>query len=435
MSGGKYGGSGYEVTEARRAVIVIMDGVGDRPIKELGWRTPLQVARKPNLDLIADLGITGLYDPIAPGIRPGTDTGHLAIFGYDPIKYYPGRGPLEAVGTGLEVRPGDVALRANLATVKEVNGELVVVDRRAGRIRGEDAEELVKYLADNIKEIDGVEVLIAHGTEHRVSIVLRGEGLSPKVSDTDPGTAKEGRPVKLAKPLEDSEEARRTASVINKLVRMTYELLKDHSVNKERVRRGLLPANIVITRGAGSVPKDLRPFNEVHKATAYLVCEEDTVLGIAKLLGIEGEVPEGATGNLDTDMNSILKASLKVLDKGYDIVFIHIKGPDIAGHDRNWWGKVEIIERVDWLVGELMKHIDLSKELIALVADHSTPCYSRDHTGDPVPVAIAGLGVRRDFVKYYDEVSCSLGGLGRIRGTDFLNTILDLMGRRKKWGA
>ncbi len=429
------GGGSYEVTEARRAVIVIMDGVGDRPIKELGWRTPLQVARKPNLDLIADLGITGLYDPIAPGVRPGTDTGHLAIFGYDPIKYYPGRGPLEAVGTGLELRPGDVALRANLATVKEVGNELVVIDRRAGRIRGKDAEELVKYLASSIREVDGVEVLIAHGTEHRVSIVLRGEGISPKITDTDPGTAKEGRPVAEAKPLDSSDEARRTASIVNRIVRMSYELLKNHPVNRERIRRGLLPANIVITRGAGSVPKDLRPFKEYHGVSAYLVCEEDTVLGIGKILGIEGEVPPGATGNLDTNIESILKSALKALDKGYEVVFIHVKGPDIAGHDRNWWGKVEIIEKIDWLVGELLKSIDLSSDLIALVADHSTPCYARDHTGDPVPIAIAGLGVRRDEVRYYDEVSCARGALGRIRGVDFLNTILDLMGRRKKWGA
>ncbi len=425
----------YRVLEAKRAIVIIMDGVGDRPIKELGWRTPLQVARKPNLDRVAELGATGLYDPIAPGIRPGTDTGHLAIFGYDPFKYYPGRGPLEAIGTGIDVKPGDVALRANLATVREEGGKLIVVDRRAGRIRGEDAEELVKYLAENIKEIDGVKVFIAHGTEHRVSIVLRGDDLCPYVSDTDPGTAKEGNPVREAVPTKDLECAKRTASIVNKLVRLSYELLKDHPINKRRVEKGLLPANILITRGAGAVPRDLKPFKEVYGAIAYLVCEEDTVLGIGKLLGIEGEIPPGATGNLDTDVGSILRATLRAIDRGYDIVFTHIKGPDIAGHDANWMGKIEIIEKIDWLVGEILKSIDLSESLIVLTSDHTTPCYVRDHTGDPVPVAIAGFGVRVDDVRHYDEVSCARGCLGRIRGTDLLSIILDLIGKRKKWGA
>jgi len=428
-------GQKYRTIEAKRAIIVIMDGVGDRPIKELGWKTPLQVAKKLNLDYVADIGMTGLYDPIAPGIRPGTDTGHLAIFGYDPWRYYPGRGPLEAIGAGLDVKPGDVALRANLATVREEGDKLIVVDRRAGRIRGNDAEELVKLLAENIKEIDGVKVFIAHGTEHRVAIVLRGDDLSSQISDTDPGTAKEGNPVRECRPLIDSIEARKTAEIVNKLVKLSYELLKDHPVNKRRIEKGLLPANIVITRGTGAVPKDLKLFKEYHGVSAYLVCEEDTVLGIGKLLGIEGEIPPGATGNLDTDIESILKASLRAIDKGYDIVFIHIKGPDIAGHDANWRGKIEIIEKIDWLVGEILKAIDLSDTIIALTADHSTPCYSRDHTGDPVPIAIAGIGARRDTVRFYDEISCAQGALGRIRNVDFLNTILDLMGRRKMWGA
>jgi len=421
--------------EAKRAIVVIMDGVGDRPIEELGWKTPLQVARKPNLDRIAEIGATGLYDPIAPGIRPGTDTGHLAIFGYDPFRYYPGRGPLEAIGTGINVLPGDVALRANLATVREEGGKLIVIDRRAGRIRGKDAEDLVRYLAEHLREIDGVKVIIAHGTEHRVSIVLRGEGLCPYISDTDPGTAREGSPVKEAVPTKDLACARRTADIVNKLVRASYELLKDHPINKRRVKQGLLPANILITRGAGAVPKDLKPFKEMYGVSAYLVCEEDTVLGIGKLLGIEGEIPPGATGNLDTDISSILRATLNAIDRGYDIVFVHVKGPDIAGHDANWRGKIEIIERIDWLVGEVLKNLSLEEFIVSLTSDHTTPCYVRDHTGDPVPIAIAGIGVRVDDVRRYDEVSCARGCIGRVRGTDFLSIILDLTGKRKKWGA
>ncbi len=195
----------WKPKEEYRAVILILDGIGDRPVPELNELTPLQVARKPNMDYVAASGITGLMDPIEPGVRPGTDTGHIAIFGYDPYKFYPGRGPLEAAGIGIELNPGDVAIRCNIATVEERGEELIVVDRRAGRIRGDDVKELVKALNEFIGEIDGVKVEFYPATEHRVVLVLRGEGLSPNISDSDPGTAKEGNPIRRLVPLDSSE--------------------------------------------------------------------------------------------------------------------------------------------------------------------------------------------------------------------------------------
>ncbi len=425
----------WKPKETYRAIILIQDGVGDRPVPELGYRTPLQVARKPHMDYIADIGITGIMDPIEPGVRPGTDTGHIALFGYDPYRFYPGRGPLEAAGIGVKLNPGDVAIRCNIATVKEVNGKLIVIDRRAGRIRGEHTKILVQALNEAIKEVDGVKVEFYPATEHRVVLVLRGSDLSPNISDSDPGTAQEGKPIKEVVPLDNTPEAKKTAEVVNKVIRLAYEVLKDHPLNKEREKKGLLPGNAIITRGAGMVPKELVPFQKLFNATAYIVAEEATVVGAARIFGIEGTIPEGSTANLDTDLDAIFKEAMKAYDKGYEIIFIHVKGPDIAGHDNNPWGKIQIIERTDEMLGKILKEIDLSKTIIALAADHSTPCTVRDHSGDPVPVAIAGPGVRRDWVRSYDEFSCMHGGLGRIRGTSLIRIILDLMNKPPKWGA
>ncbi len=424
----------WKPKETYRAIVLIQDGVGDRPLPELNGLTPLQVARKPNMDMIASLGITGLMDVIEPGVRPGTDTGHIALFGYDPYKYYPGRGPLEAAGIGIELNPGDVALRCNIATVEERNGELIVVDRRAGRIRGEHVKILVEALNKSIGEVDGVKVEFYPATEHRVVMVLRGKDLSPNISNSDPGTAQEGKPIRVVKPLDNTPEAKRTAEIVNKVVRMAYEVLKDHPLNRERVKQGLLPGNAIITRGAGMVPRDLVRFRDRFGVSAYIVAEEATVLGAARILGIEGAIPPGATGNLDTDLEAIRREAMRAYDRGYEIIFIHIKGPDIAGHDANPWGKIQIIERVDEMLGKILKEIDRERTIIALTADHSTPCSVRDHSGDPVPVAIAGPGVRRDNVRFYDEVSCMSGGLGRIRGTDLIKIVLDLMNKPIKWG-
>ncbi len=424
----------WKPKEFHRAMVLILDGVGDRPLPELNGLTPLQVARKPHIDWIASTGITGIMDVIEPGVRPGTDTGHLALFGYDPYKFYPGRGPLEAAGIGVPLNPGDVAIRCNIATVEEKEGQLIVIDRRAGRIRGRDVEELVKALNESIGEVDGVKVEFYPATEHRVVLVLRGEGLSPNVSDSDPGTAREGMPIQRVVPLDNTEEARRTAEVLNKVIALAHEVLKNHPVNAERIKKGLLPGNAIITRGAGMVPRELVRFEKRFGIKGYVVCEEATVLGVARILGLDGEIPPGATGNLDTDVMALGNAAIKAYEKGYDIVFIHVKGPDIAGHDANPWGKIDIIERADKMLGEVLKHVDLDRTIVAVVADHSTPCNVRDHSGDPVPIAIRGPGVRRDWVTSYDEISCMYGGLGRIRGVDLVKILLDLMNRPIKWG-
>ncbi|MGC8850482.1 MAG: 2,3-bisphosphoglycerate-independent phosphoglycerate mutase, partial [Candidatus Bathyarchaeia archaeon] len=233
-----------------KGILFICDGMGDRPNPVKGGRSPLEEAYTPNMDRLASGGLVGLIDIVSPGVRPGSDVAHLSLFGYDPYKYYTGRGGFEAAGAGLHLKPGDVALRCNYATV---DGDLVIRDRRAGRIR-EGGRELAGALNSIKLDAEGVKIEYYHTVEHRGVLVMRSDGrrLSTRISDTDPHQT--GVKVLEAKPLEDSEEARFTAELLNEFTLKSYKILKDHPVNAERVRRGLPPANIVLSRGAGSLP-------------------------------------------------------------------------------------------------------------------------------------------------------------------------------------
>ncbi len=414
-----------------KVLIIVADGLGDRAVPQLGGKTPLEVAKKPNIDRLAAMGITGLWDPIAPGIRPGSDTAHLSLFGINPIGNYPGRGPFEALGAGAELSPGDIALRGNFATVNE---DLVVLDRRAGRYLPEN-RVLADYLNKHIGEVDGVKVEFYPATEHRLAVVLRGKGLSPKVSDTDPH--KVGVKVLESRPLVNTEEARRTAEIINKITKLTYELLKGHEVNKERVKRGLPPANIVLLRGAGSLisyPKIYeREFFRVDRAVA--ISATAMIKGICKLLGFEVVTPKGATGGVDTNVNSKFEAALKYLEKGYDLIYVHIKGTDSASHDKRPDLKIAMIEKIDRALEELLRSIDMKGVVLVFTGDHTTPIVVGDHTGDPVPLLIYAPNIIPDDVKFFSERSVRFGGLGRIRGSDLINIVMDLANKSVKFGA
>jgi len=240
-----------------KVVLVIGDGMADRPLKELGWKTPLEAAHKPSLNHIADVGVCGIMDVISPGIPPGSDTATLALLGYDALKVYSGRGAFEAIGSGINVLPGDVAFRCNFATV---NGNFVVLDRRAGRIANEDASKLAKSLQKiKLKKHLDVEFLFKNTVQHRAALIIRGPKLSSAVSDSDPG--KVGEKVLQIKPLDESPEAEFTAKILNELMQKFHEVLKQHPVNEERVRRELPPANIILCRGAGIIP-NIKPLLE-----------------------------------------------------------------------------------------------------------------------------------------------------------------------------
>lgn len=410
------------MTAEKKVLLLVCDGLGDRPVPALDGQTPLQAARTENLDWFARHGASGLVDLVAPGVRPGSDTAHLALFGYDPYEAYTGRGPFEAAGVGLTVEPGDVALRCNFATLDE-RGR--IVDRRAGRIRrgtGRLAEALAPW------ETEGVELRFREGTEHRAALVLHGEGLDPRITDADPHAT--GVPVAEVEPL--APDAAKTARVVNAFVTRARKVLADHPLNRERAASGQPPANAILPRGAGSFPRISR-VGERWGLRFGAIAGVALIRGICDVVGMELLDVEGATGGLDTDMVAKMNAGIRALET-FDVVVVNIKAPDIAGHDGKPRQKVEAIERVNDSLEALRERFDPGW-VFGVTADHSTPCVTGDHTADPVPLVIYGEGLRRDDTPRFDEIAAAQGGLGRLRGQDVLPLLLDAANRTEKFGA
>ncbi len=405
-------------SDKTKAILLVCDGLGDRP--SIGGKTPLQAAHTPNMDAMSAAGINGLMDVISPGIVPGSDTAHLALFGYDPYTYYPGRGVFEALGADMALHKGDVAFRANFATV---DNNMRVVDRRAGRKGSKELAEVLDGL-----EIEGVKIFLKNTTQHRCAVVMKGENISRYVSDVD--THEAGGFFQECKPLQDDEAARKTAAIVNKFVRKSYELLNEHPVNAERREKRELPANIILLRGAGSY-EGITSLKERFGFNAACVAGASLYKGVAKYLGMELRSVEGATGKGDTNLTNKAEAALQALKKN-DFVFLHVKDPDNHGHDGDFEGKKAIIERVD---EELVARLKDADAYIAITGDHSTPVTLKRHCSDPVPLVIKGEGVRTDGVKKFDEISVASGGLCRIRGLDLMLILADYMGYYIMYGT
>ena len=411
-----------------KALYVICDGMADRPVRELGMRTPLQVAETPNMDRLAEEGITGLIDPVAPGVPPGSDTANMALLGYDPYEHYTGRGGLEALGVGLELSPGDVAFRCNFATVDERG---VVLDRRAGRISTENARILAEAIGEALEKASaelGVEAEFVPTVQHRAVLVLRGEGLSRAVSDTDP--KENGRPMRRCEPLDDTPEARRTADIVQRLSELFRAVLAEHPLNRE-LRP---PANAVILRGAGTIP-GLKTLGELYGIRGVCISAVPLVKGVCRAAGMEiADVP-GATGSYDTDLHAKFAHAVRALREGADLALVHVKATDVASHDHRADMKISMIERIDRALGEALSELDLSDEAyVVLTADHTTSLRTGKHEGDPVPVVMTGPEVRRDGVEAYDEFSCACGGLCRLRGKDLMPVLMNLLGKVERFG-
>ncbi|MGQ9506386.1 MAG: 2,3-bisphosphoglycerate-independent phosphoglycerate mutase [Candidatus Bathycorpusculaceae bacterium] len=412
-----------------KAILVIGDGMADRPVKELDWKTPLEEARKPSLNKIVENGICGVMDPISPGKPPGSDVATLALLGYDALKVYSGRGALEAIGSGINVLLDDVCFRCNFATVNE---NLVVLDRRAGRISNEDAAKLAESLQKiKLKKPSKVDFLFRSTLQHRAVLILRRSKLSTAVSDADP--EKTGEKVQQVKPLDDSPEAKLTAQIINELVREFHNALKNHPLNRERIKHGLPPANIVLCRGAGTIPQ-IEPLTKIYGVKAACVSAAPLVGGVCKVAGMDLIRVEGATGLPQTNYLGKAKAAVNALGD-YDFVLLHVKAPDVASHDGNVKLKIRVIEEIDKMVGYLLNNVDANSTYLAVTADHTTSLATGEHEGDPVPIAITGPYVRCDDVKEFSERACAKGGLNRIRGMDLMPILMNFLGRTKKFGA
>lgn len=399
-----------------KVILLIMDGLGDRPLKELGYKTPLEAAHTPNLDALAARGICGVQNAIGVGQRPGSDTSHLAILGYDLDQYYTGRGTIEVSGLGMDLEAGDVALRGNLGTVDD---NLVTVDRRAGRIK--DTTPFVQVL-DGLTE-EGVTLHIKPGTGHRAGIILRGPGLSSRISDNDPHEV--GVKVHEVHPLDDSPEAAFTAKVLNRFLARAHEILQQHPLNDKRRQEGQPPANYLLCRGAGYYKK-VEKFSERYGLKACAIAGGGLYKGIGAFTGMTVLKVPGATGMANTDIRAKFAAALEALAGGFDFAFVHVKAADAFGEDGDFLGKKAFIERIDQAAGMLL---DLPHTLLVATGDHSTPCALKRHSGDPVPIMMVGEGmVRTDRVTEFGERACAQGGLGRLTGLMIMPEIVNLLG-------
>jgi 2,3-bisphosphoglycerate-independent phosphoglycerate mutase len=413
------------MAEKRKAVFIVMDGLGDRPVPALKGKTPLQAAKTPVMDRLAKEGQTGLMNVIGPGITPGSDTAHLALFGHDPHTTYPGRGPLEASGAGLDTKPGDVAFRSNFATVDE---KMVVIDRRAGRTFTHEEQAALQAKIDGI-EIDDVKVKFLATVEHRGALVLSGPGLSAEIGDVDPHeTGKKILTCEALKP-----EGKKTADVVNRLMVEVYNRLKDLPLNKERAKRGLPPANAILLRGPGR-HGETPTLGERYGIKAAAIAGGSLYIGTAKYVGMTHVTAEGQTGTIDTNFHNIAMKAVECIEGDFDYVFVHIKATDNASHDFNVEEKILAIERTDKMLGEIVERV-AGKIVLGVTGDHSTPVTIGEHASDPVPILVWADFLRPDDTDRFSEIDAARGALHTIRGLDVLPTLLGYSGYLEKFGA
>ena len=385
-------------------LLYVLDGLGGLPGPD-GGETALEAADTPNLDDLVRRGGCGLHDPVAPGVTPGSGPGHLALFGYDPLRYRIGRGVLEGLGIGFDLAPGDVAARGNFCTL---DAEGRVADRRAGRIETDPARRLAERL-DGI-ELPGTEVFVRTVKEHRFLLVLRPDGeLSPDVDDTDPGqTGLEPRP-----PIPGSEAAELTAELVRRWLEAARSEL-----------RGEEPANGVLLRGFSSLP-DWPRFPEVWRLRPLAVAAYPMYRGVARLVGMEAvEAP---------DAPSELPGVVREHAGEHDFVFAHVKGTDRAGEDGDFDRRVAVLEEADAALPGLASAVG---GVTLVTGDHSTPAALRSHSWHPVPFALAGgRGYRASGISRFGESECRQGTLGWRRGCELMPLAMSHAGRMAKFGA
>ncbi|MEM2912179.1 MAG: 2,3-bisphosphoglycerate-independent phosphoglycerate mutase [Candidatus Bathyarchaeia archaeon] len=409
-----------------KVLLIIGDGMADRPLKKLNYLTPLEAAKPGNMNKLASQGVSGLLHAISPGITPGSDVANLAILGYNPYKVYTGRGGFEAAGAGIELKDGDLAFRCDFATVNE---NFIITDTRVSPIQNEATLELIKELEDlRLNTTPKIQVIFRHTLGFKGVLVLRGEGLSLNVTASMP---KIGFRADSIKPLDGSAEANRTANALNEFIRETNRLFKSSSANKKR--KGFHRANVLIPWGGGKKPP-MKPLNKKYKLKGAIVAAVSLIKGICKLAGMETiHVPE-ATGDINTNTFAKADSALKSLEN-YEFVMVHVEGPDEASHDGDVNGKISIIKKIDTMIGRILERVNLEETCVVLLADHTTSTKLQMHTGDPTPITIASTEVIRDGVSRYSERDAYKGGLGHIRGKHVMPLLLNLMGKTEKFGA
>jgi 2,3-bisphosphoglycerate-independent phosphoglycerate mutase len=416
-----------------RLLYVCLDGLGDDPVPSLGGRTPLEAAATPNLDRLAERGRTGTVVTVGDGVAPESDIAVFAILGYEPRAEHPGRGVVEAVGVGMEFHDGELAYRVNFATAEWPR----ILDRRVGRDLGSEESHA---LADEVNEklrLPGASFELRATVEHRGALVIRSDvgPLSAEVTNTDPAYRREGSlgvalerfdpTIARAEPLEDTDAARRAAELTNAFVEGSARILDASRVNERRRAAGKLPGNVILTRDGGDHRPELQPIDERFGTAWGCFVEMPVERGIAVLLGM---APVDAPRLVaEDDYGRWAELAAEAID-GFGALYVHIKGPDVPAHDGRAEDKRDVIALIDRaFFGEVLERIDMRRTVVAVTADHSTSCVRKAHTADPVPLVVAGAGVRPDGTDAFGERACAEGALGRLRGVEILPRLADTL--------
>ncbi|MFH1779145.1 MAG: cofactor-independent phosphoglycerate mutase [Candidatus Omnitrophota bacterium] len=390
-------------------IVLIGDGMADYPIRELGGKTPLEVAKIPNMNYIAKNGKVGLAHTIPPGFSPASDVANLSILGYDPSKYYSGRGPLEAANMGIELGPDGIAFRCNLITVDEEK----LLDYSAGHITSKEAATLIKYLD---KKLGSVKVRFYPGVSYRHLMIVRDKTLKEKLLKTDcvPPHDVTRQKIKNRLPKGDGAE------FLIRLMEDSKALLLRHEVNQVRIDLNENPANMIWLWGQG-VETDMPKFKDKFGVEGSVISAVDLIKGIGKIIGLSVIKVPGATGYYDTNYLGKAKYALDSLEKK-DFVFVHVEAPDEASHNGDLRAKIGAIENFDrFVAGTILNHFKKLKNFRILVApDHVTPISVRTHTAEPVPFAIYGKGIEPDAADNYSEASAKNSKLVLERGYELM---------------
>lgn len=381
------------------------------PLEELGGKTPLQVAKTPNMDWVASEGKSGLLRNVPEGMPADSDIAIMSILSYDPRKYYTGRGPLEALGMGIDLDGSDVAFRCNLITEEEG----LIKDYSAGHISTQEAEELLGEIKENYADLGDFYV----GVDYRHLFVLRDEkGESDElVSEAPHKNIGERFEEKLIKPRKSD-----MAESLNKIMLNSRKILSRHPVNKKRLEKGKNPGNAIWLWGKGRRPK-LTPLQEKYGIKGAVISAVTLVKGLGVCAGMDKISVPGVTGYYDTSYENKAKYGLKAL-KDHDLVFIHVEASDEAGHSGDIEKKIEAIENIDLLILGKMREDLEGKYTISIMPDHPTPIEVRNHVSDPVPFSIYSTEGDADKVDRFDEFSAKKGSMGTLEGHKFMDKLL-----------
>jgi 2,3-bisphosphoglycerate-independent phosphoglycerate mutase len=389
-----------------KLALVVLDGVGDIATEATGWRTPLEAAKTPNLDVLAKRSAMGRMTPVAPGITPGSGPGHLGLFGYDPLEYEVGRGVIEALGLGIDLKAGDVAARANFCSL---DADGIVTDRRAGRIETSVCETQCAMLAKKIKKIGDCEVIIKPGKGHRFVVVFRGKGLEGPLTNTDPN--REGLRIAVSKPVKKTAKSTKAAKLVAEFYKQALPLLKS-----------CRPANGFLLRGIAHQPH-IPTFEERYGLKAAAIAVYPMYKGLAQLVGMKKvEGPQSVRDEFVAAVDSL---------KAFDFVFVHIKYTDMYGEDGNFDGKVKAIEEADAALSILMPEVDV----LVVTGDHSTPVPVKGHSWHPQPVMISGEISGWDGLDRFTERAANYGSLGVFEAKYLIRLMQANARRLDKFGA